>query len=204
MIAAIIMAAGESRRLQTPKQFVRFKDRSLIEHTIKCAVDSACGKIVVVVGAYKERVIKKISSQPVEIIPNDRWKEGKASSICAGLNAVMSMAQRVQAVIILTCDQPYLTTALLDQMIKTYKSGGCGIVACKYSDTVGVPAIIPGSFFHELLSLTNDQGAKDIITANLKTTQIILFPKGDVDIDTLDDISELISAQNDNDRLSID
>lgn len=202
MITAIIMAAGESRRLHRPKQLVRFKGRTLLEHTIKCVTGSACEKIVVVVGAYKEKITETISSKPVEIIENNNWKEGKASSIRAGVNAIMSMKQKVKAIIILTCDQPYLTTAILDQMIALYYTGGRNIVACKYGNTVGVPAIIPQKYFSALLSLTNDQGAKEIIAASIKSTQTVEFPKGEIDIDRPDDIIKVISRQNENEKLS--
>jgi molybdenum cofactor cytidylyltransferase len=84
-ICAIILAAGASKRLGTPKQLIPHNNSTLIGHTIQCTLDSKCDETVVVLGANATLIQKKISNFPVNIVRNQNWKMGMGYTIRVGL-----------------------------------------------------------------------------------------------------------------------
>ncbi|MGI8636549.1 MAG: nucleotidyltransferase family protein, partial [Segetibacter sp.] len=86
MTAIIILAAGQSTRLGRPKQTLRYRDESLLKHSIKAAVDSNIGPVIVVVGSNEKEIHSHIENEPVSIVLNNDFQEGIASSIRAGIS----------------------------------------------------------------------------------------------------------------------
>ncbi len=254
VIGAVILAAGESKRLGTPKQLIQCKDKTLLHHIIESALNSKCRKIIVVIGAHADNVKKYIAKFSIDIIErqtaatkwncrsgeqtensspkekllrcnstewpgpqpngatapkpqikfckrnrvsqiycveNRNWREGKASSIRVGLKALTSKSNNVNAAIFLTCDQPFISSDVIDRIIETYEKTKKTIVASKYDDTIGVPALFGRKHFSEILSLKGDQGAKSIITNYHEQVVTISFQKGAIDIDTIEDLNQL-------------
>jgi molybdenum cofactor cytidylyltransferase len=96
-------------------------------------------------------------------------------------------------VIILLCDQPFVSSAILDSLIETQKATGKGIVACRYSETLGVPVLFTKKYYPEMLALKSSEGAKKLIYAHLDDVAEVDFPEGSVDIDTYEDYENLLS-----------
>ncbi len=191
IIGAIILASGESKRLGTPKQLLPYKNKTLLHHIIESAINSKCRKIIVVIGAYAKKLNKHISQLPIDIIENQNWAEGKASSIRAGLKALTSKSDNVNAAIFLTCDQPFISTDVIDGLIAIYEKTNSTIVASKYADTIGVPALFDRKHFSEIFSLKGNQGAKSIIANYHEKIATVSFQKGSIDIDTIEDLNQL-------------
>ncbi len=190
IIGAVILAAGESKRLGTPKQLLQYKNKTLLHHIIESALNSKCQKTIVVIGAYAEKVKKHVNKLPIDIIENQNWKEGKASSIRMGLKTLTSQTDNVNAAIFLACDQPFISSDVIDCIIETYKKTKSAIVASKYADTTGVPALFDRKYFSEILALKGDQGAKAIIASYHEQVATISFQKGAIDIDTIEDLNQ--------------
>jgi molybdenum cofactor cytidylyltransferase len=191
MIAAIILAAGESRRLSTPKQLVPYKGRTLIARSVDAAAGSRCDHIIVVLGAHAESIIPEIRDMCAEIACNPDWQQGKATTIKAGMNAVTLSPTPFDSVILMTCDQPHVDSALLNAIIDRHGSWPDCIVACEYAGTTGVPALVPRKYFGDLLSLSGEEGAKSLIRTHPEATQTIHFPDGALDIDSPRDLELL-------------
>jgi len=104
-----------------------------------------------------------------------------------GLRFLMEKEQPDQ-VILMLCDQPFVDTKLLDQLILAKKESGKGIVACAYSDTLGVPALFDQKYFEVMLALKGSEGAKKVILKNRKDVFTVDFPLGEIDLDTEADI----------------
>jgi len=180
-IAIIILAAGASSRMGTPKQLLPYQNSSLIRSLAGTALHSKAEKVIIVLGHWYEDIRKELDGLDVELVHNSEWKSGMSSSLRMGLNV---LGKNIEAAIVLLCDQPKVTTALLDAIIRTYEHSRKPIIACRYGTTVGVPALFDRSLFEELQKLQGDIGAKKIIERRASDRRVIEFPEGDVDIDT--------------------
>src|SRR4028118_1557934 len=105
-IGLIILAAGASTRMGTPKQLLTYRGCSLIRHMAEVAIASVCQPIAIVLGANGERIKPEISQLPLQIVENQQWQEGMSSSIQVGLEALLAVNQHLDAVAIALCDQP--------------------------------------------------------------------------------------------------
>src|SRR5690554_2576517 len=190
----IILAAGESARLGQPKQQLIFNGTPLLARAIEAGLNSLCDNVTVVVGAYKEIIIPSIDSKDVEICINDKWKNGMASSIKAGLTADLKKSKADQLIIML-CDQSFVDEHILNELISFQKESNKTIVACTYQGTVGVPVLFGQKFFPLLLKLEGKEGAKKMIVDFPDQVAAISFPSGDIDIDTMEDYQELLRAK---------
>lgn len=187
----ILLAAGSSERLGINKLEILFKGRTLLENAVLSASKSLANSIVVVSG-FNEVPHEYLVNDSVHIIQNNQWKNGIGSSIKCGLKFLMGLDQPPGSVIISVCDQPYLTTSVFDQLILAYRAGHHRIIASEYMGTMGVPVLYDQSFFRELLSISDQQGAKkQLLETNKEAIFTVPFINGHIDIDTLEDYHQL-------------
>jgi molybdenum cofactor cytidylyltransferase len=191
MIAALILAAGGSSRLGQPKQLVRYRGRSLVRNTAQAALDAACRPVLVVVGAGANEIEPELNDLDVRVVFNRGWQEGMASSIRCGVQALLSREPSVEAVLLLVCDQPFLSSELLREVCAAYDGAPGRRVACEYAGTVGVPALFERSLFDDLLTLHGDRGAKSLLQAARADLIRVSWPDGVVAIDRPDDLKQL-------------
>ena len=185
------MAAGSSSRLGRPKQLLPYNGKSLLEHCVDTAIESEASPVIVVLGANAEVLEKEVEDKKVHIAGNQEWKEGMASSVRCGINTLMHIAPGADAAIIMVCDQPFVHSSLLNELIVTQEKTGKPIVTCQYETTFGPPALFTKEIFPELLQLKGDAGARKIIEQRRKEIATVSFTKGIVDIDTEDDYKAL-------------
>jgi molybdenum cofactor cytidylyltransferase len=191
MTALIILAAGSSSRLGKPKQNLLFKDKTLLQQAIETALGSKCAPIIVVLGANTQLVSPDVPQENITIVYNDDWNEGIASSIRSGVSEIENN-KAINNALIMLCDQPFVNSLLLNDLITKQQETSKSIIACTYGDTVGVPALFNRSLFPELLSLKGDEGAKKIIKDHLEDIAKIPFDMGSIDIDTIEDYEQLL------------
>lgn len=190
MTGLIILAAGQSARMGTPKQKLLYRGNSLLHHSITIALQSPYRPVIVVLGAFADDILPGIPQKPIDVIINTKWEEGMASSIRAGIDHLQKTPGVTNALIIL-CDQPHVSSRLLNDMLRAKTQSGKNIVACTYNDTIGVPALFDQKYFPELLALTGQEGAKKILAAHADDVFALEFPLGAVDIDTMEDYNQL-------------
>ena len=187
----IILAAGESSRLGSPKQLLPYAGSTLLQHSINVANGSAVESTIVILGANADLIRSTINDSEIKVFVNNEWKEGMASTIRYGLNVLTTMNPQTEVVIFMVADQPFTTAELLDQLLDAHRTNGSKIVAAKYQDTFGTPVLFHKTFFPELLQLEGDVGAKSLVRKYLNETAFVPFPKGQIDIDTIDDYNNL-------------
>jgi molybdenum cofactor cytidylyltransferase len=191
----IILAAGESSRFGNIKQLLPFNGKTLLQHIIDEATKAGADPIIVVTGAYATKVSASISTSKVNILLNENWQEGMASGIVAGVQNIVSLNDSIKKIIVAVCDQPFVTSALFEQLDQMQNKSGKSIVACTYADTIGTPALFATKYFDQLLSLKGDEGAKKILKKYSEDVATVDFPKGEVDIDTQKDYENLLDEQ---------
>ncbi len=91
----------------------------------------------------------------------------------------------LEAVILCLCDQPYLTSDILCQLVSTYKSTKQPLVHCSYTKLLtGPPSLIDKIYFPKLLALSGDAGGKKLFLQYPDDVAVVDFPRGVTDIDT--------------------
>ena len=194
-IAVILLAAGASVRLGTPKQLLQIQGETLLWRTAKYAL-AVSNRVVVTLGANVEPLRKEIEDLPVKIVDNRNWESGMSSSIKCGLEELLTDGENLQAVIVMVCDQPFADEKLLAKIITAFQETNASIIACKYENTLGVPALFHENLFPELLALDEKSGAKHLIKKYVSQTGVVDFPEGAFDVDTPGDYEKLLAAFN--------
>lgn len=194
-IGLIILAAGASSRMGKPKQSLEFKGETLLQRAVQTALKSACRPIVVVLGSQIDILKNEIKDFDVQIAENAGWKRGMSSSIKTGLNRILEINNQISGVVIMVCDQPFVSAELIKQIVEKYRKTNSLIVASEYSATLGVPALFGSQIFSRLLELENSGGAKEIIKQFQNKTIAVPFEKGNFDIDTPEDYVKLCSRK---------
>jgi len=191
MTGIIILAAGSSSRLGTPKQNLGYQGQTLLQRAIETALASVCRPILVVLGANETVIKPTIELTPGNIIYNSDWHEGMASSIRLGVREIQKIEPNITAVILMLCDQPFVTTAILNTLVQTKTTNGSDIVACAYNNTIGAPVLFNAVYFNDLLLLKGQEGAKKLLVKYGEMVTSVPFPLGDVDIDTVEDYEKI-------------
>ena len=190
-VSAVVLAAGGSARFRKPKQFVLFQGETFIKRIVAAAIEAGCVPVVVVTGEDSAQCTSELTRSRVTIAMNPDWQFGLGSSIVVGIRHAMNLAPDLDAAILLTCDQPFVTAAVLAQLIQLRLISGKPIVASAYATTLGIPALFDRSCFPDLLRLKGDSGAKGIILARPQDVASFDFPAGEIDIDTVADYEKL-------------
>jgi len=186
--AAIVLAAGASSRLGTPKQLLPYGGKALLVRTVEALLAAPVWPVVVVVGAQADRVRPLLAPYPVLTTYNEGWPEGMASSVRSGITTVQQFSSSVGAALLCVCDQPVLGTAQVLQLVTAAREGPDATVAARYAGRLGVPAVFPRARFAELAALTGDTGARGLLERSAGPVIGIDLPELAFDIDSPSDV----------------
>jgi CTP:molybdopterin cytidylyltransferase MocA len=185
-LAAIVLAAGASTRLNEPKQLMEVDGVSLVRRAVIAAHDAGADRVFVVLGHEASRVSKALEGLDyMGLVFNESWQTGIASSLRAGLSA----AAEYDAALITLADQPLVDAGILRTLLETF-SPDRRIVASAYDGTLGVPVVVGSEHFPALMSLEGDRGAGVWLRAAPDVTPIP-FDAPAFDIDTPADLARL-------------
>ncbi len=189
-IGLIILAAGASVRLGTPKQLLKFRGETLLRRIARESLASVCRPIVDVFGHDADKFNDELKDLDVQTIENADWKSGMGGSIKTGLKKLLEMKNSCAGAVITVCDQPFVTAATINDLVKIHQKKETLIVASEYEKTLGVPALFDRKIFVNLQNMENG-GAKQIINQFSAETISFPFPDGAFDVDTPDDYARL-------------
>ena len=188
----ILLAAGASSRLGKPKQLLQYKGKTLLQHALQIGIATEMSPIITVLGANSELVRQPVEHKNIHTVINKEWSEGMASSIRCGMQQLLTIAPAVEGVIIMVCDQPFVTSKLLTDLVEKHQLTGKPIIASSYTNNLGTPALFDTTIFALLNLLKGDSGAKKMMQANPDWVESVDFPLGEIDIDTKGDYDLLI------------
>ena len=186
-ISAIILAAGESRRMGKPKQLIPLEKTTILEQTVDNFLNSEVHDVIVVVGYKAEEVAKLIANRPVTVAVNSAYREGMSTSIVAGLSL---LSDKAQGVMFALADQPFIDSQTINRLIEAFGIYDKGIVMPIYQGRRGHPVIFSIKYKEELLSLKGDIGGREIICRHPDDVfEVAVNCEGIfVDIDTVDSL----------------
>lgn len=160
MISAIILAAGESKRMGQPKQLLPFRGSTLLGQIVENLLQSQAAETIVVLGYQAEKIIPQIAREPIRIVVNPDFEQGMSSSIKCGLSHISEAADGVMIVL---GDQPLIEKETIDLLIEKHRQSERGIILPVYKGIRGHPVIFKMKYKDELLRLTGDIGGRQII-----------------------------------------
>jgi molybdenum cofactor cytidylyltransferase len=194
-VGAVILAAGASTRMGVPKQLLQFGGETMLRRAASVALKAGCRPVVVVTGADAAASRKALRGLDVREAENAQWESGISSSVRVGIEALVTANPRIAAVVLMLCDQPFVTRETITQLVTAHLETGRSIVASRYGGSYGVPALFGKAHFAELTTLKGDAGAKRVIQKHLPKVHLVPFPEGEIDIDTPDDLARLQSTE---------
>jgi len=182
----LILAAGASSRMKEAKQLLPWGDTSLVRHVINTALATKSNSTFIVLGADHERISDEIKGENVSILHNKDYESGISASIAVGIKGILQ-TQQPSGILIMLSDQPFISSAYLNEMIDTFTKNNLRIVSTDYGDKMGVPAIFGVECFQELLQLKGDMGAARLISESINKSTALNAGKAIQDIDTMED-----------------
>ena len=177
MIWAMILAAGESKRMGKSKLLLPYGEKTIIETIVETVVSSNVEKTLVILGSDREKIEEKIKNSPVEIVYNPDFRSGMLSSVQCGFKA---LPEETLAVLVVLGDQPKISTTVINKIIDAYKSSGKGIVLPVYKKERGHPVLIEVKYGEEVENLSPKVGLRgtvynhpeDILEVGVETSSI--------------------------------
>jgi len=160
LIAAVVLAAGLSRRMGQAKLLLPVGGRAIVRHAVEAVRAGGVDGVWVVTGPDVEPMAVALAGLDVQIVVNPAPEEGQASSLRAGIAALPAA---VDAALIALGDQPALAPAIIPALLAARRTSAKPIVAPRYRDGQGNPVLFKREVFPELLRLTGDQGARPVI-----------------------------------------
>ncbi|MFC2049950.1 molybdenum cofactor cytidylyltransferase [Chloroflexota bacterium] len=160
MISAILLAAGQSKRMGEPKQLMPFGQSTIVGQAVDNLLGSAVVEVIVVVGYKAEDVIKAIAAKPIRMVINPDYEQGMSTSIIAGLNLVHG---GVQGVMLALGDQPLVDSETINILIEEFCNHDKGIAVPTYQGRRGHPIIFAIKYKKQLLKLKGDFGGRQVI-----------------------------------------
>ena len=183
-LVVLILAAGKSSRMGNIKQLLKIEGKTLIENAIETSMKIEKTSTLCVLGAHAAEIKKKVDLSNVDVTINKDYELGLSSSIISGIKHLQKQKKQFDGIFLLLADQPAIKLAYYQEMVALFSKEKKKIIASRYENRFGVPAIFPKSFIENLLAIKGDKGAKEFLQKNKKE---ILSPKtlvNLVDIDT--------------------
>lgn len=160
-VAAVVLAAGGSTRMGGDvKQLLPWGDSTLVRHAVAVAQAADVSEIVVVTGSRAEEVGEQLRGTPARLVYNPDWTTGRASSVRAGIIALDPLTA---GALFINADQPFLTPAVLDELLAHFASDLAPVIVPTYDGEPGSPVLFARSVFPELASLQGEQGGRELL-----------------------------------------
>ena len=146
-IVSIVLAAGESRRMGSPKMLLELKGSTIIENVISHVADSLSEGTIVVLGAYSDEIESVVKKYAVQVCYNDNFSDGMLSSVQCGIR---NLPDETAAVLVFQGDQPFISSETIDKVINAYRLSDKGIVLPVYQGKRGHPLLLDAKYMNEV------------------------------------------------------
>ncbi len=195
-IAAIVLAAGQSRRMGRPKLTLPWGNRTVIEQVITTLLESGTREIVVVSGGYRELLEEVLAPYPVSMIYNPNYLQSEMTeSLKTG---IQKLSETTQAFLVVLGDQPSIDAAVIRQLVARYQEERPKLVIPSYNMRRGHPWLVDRSLWNDLLSLNPEETMRDFLYRNQKGIryEVVDNPEILMDIDTPEDYDRFRPDEN--------
>ncbi len=189
MIAAIVLAAGASRRFGAQKLLAELHGKPVIRWTVEHMLDAEVNDVVVVLGRDRDKVREALEGLDVRFVVNEQFASGLSASMRTGVQALTA---DTKAVVIALGDQPTVGCDVVDTLVERYRQTGKPIVAPDYRGMRGNPVLFDASLFSELEAVRGDFGAREVIARDpLRVACACVDCDPPEDVDTEEELERL-------------
>jgi molybdenum cofactor cytidylyltransferase len=189
--AAVVLAAGGSRRLGRAKQLEPWGDSNLLGHVVSRTRRFPVDEVWVVLGHAADEILKETDLGDSYVVENLEWEEGIASSLRVALDALTRLSRTDRALLVIG-DQPDVLVEIVTELLETHSRAGKPVTIPKYRYSWGNPVVVDRSLWPRLMSLEGDEGAKRLWQAHPEWVNEVWFSEtAPRDVDTEADIDEL-------------
>ena len=187
----VVLAAGRSTRMGAPKLLLPWRGRSLLRRAVEAGVESGAADVVVVLGSEAERLAAEVPPGRARVIHNPDFAHGQSTSLRRGLAA---LAEDLAGAVCYPADQPFVTAAVIRQLVSAHQQTGRPIVVAEASGVRGAPVFFARSVFPLVMRIEGDQGARSLIQAHPELVVVERFDDADLmlDVDTPEDYQRLL------------
>ncbi len=194
MIYAVVLAAGESRRMGEAKQLLPFGGKTVLQTVVDRLLLTRADGVLVVLGCKQEEIRQTILDRDIRIVLNPDYREGMFSSVRSGISALPHDAT---AFVICLGDQPWVDPDVVDRLIQVHLKSGRGIVIPTCNGKRGHPTLISIHYRDEILGLSEEHGLKPLTRGHPEDTAEEETGASEIleDIDTPQDYQEAMVAK---------
>ena len=192
-VSAIVMAAGASTRMGTPKQLLPYGDRTVLQVVVDVLAASTLDHIQVVLGHLAVKVRHSLGNRPVAVCVNPDHTKGMFSSILCGISALPSSSDGLMVVL---GDQPQISLDVVNDLLAAYRGSGKGVVLPVHHGRRGHPSIVDlHRYGVEIQALTGEAGLKPVVRGHPEDTyELPVRDEGVLaDLDTPEDYQQALA-----------
>jgi molybdenum cofactor cytidylyltransferase len=180
MVSAILLAAGESRRMGSLKQLLPLSGKSFVRCCVDNLLASKAAEVIVVTGYEESLVREELSGTPVTLAHNRDYQLGMGSSVRRGIEAVSGNSD---AALIALVDQPQIGPDIIDTLIDAYETKRPLIAIPTYRGQNGHPVILDMSLRDEVAKMDLKSGLRQVVRAHADSVMSVAVDRVSVLID---------------------
>jgi len=171
VVAAVVLAAGESTRMGADKPLLMYRGRTFLENIISALREAGIGRVVVVLGHHAEQIQQRVDLSAVEVAVNQDYRHGQTSTLQAGLRVLA--ANEPEAVVLCLVDHPAIAVDTVQKLIQRFKSTGKPVVIPQLNGKHGHPVLVGREVFDQIAALGPEQGADTLIHQYRPQTEFV-------------------------------
>jgi len=197
MISGIILAAGSSQRMGSPKSLLKIGEKTFLQYIVDVLHSARILDIVIVLGAEAEKIQPTLSWFDGKIVVNNDWQKGQLTSIITGINSLdmtMTDPEEINGAMICPVDHPLISQSILVNLLQEFWRAHKKIVVPTYKGRRGHPVIFGKELFDELRNAPLDVGARSVVHKHPEQVhEVALEEEGIlINIDTQEDYQKYI------------
>jgi molybdenum cofactor cytidylyltransferase len=177
LINAVILAAGESKRMGQTKALLGFGETTFLGQIISVIKSSDVDRVSVVLGADAECIKQSVDLSGTEVVINKDYKKGQLSSLIAALESIPPAAE---AILVCLVDHPFISRVVINRIVSKFRETGSPIVVPVFEKKRGHPAVFAASLFKELANAPLEEGARYVVKCNAEKVKEVEVEDGKV------------------------
>jgi len=191
-IAAVVLAAGRSSRMERHKLLLPLGGHPLVTYAVGAALSSPARPVLVVVGYCAREVSATLPAPDVTVVTNAAFAAGMSTSLKAGIAAVPAAAR---GALVMLADQPLVSARFVSQMLDAATDMPEAIIAAVYAGQRATPVYFPRALFDELQAISGDEGGRAVLAAHPERIRLVAAasPLAGTDVDRPGEYEELVA-----------